>query len=83
MPAGTYNVYAQWSSNTNRGTDIYYTIYHSGGDDTVGPFDQTVNGGTWVVIGTYSFAAGNGSVVLTDDANGVVAADAIKFEEVP
>ncbi len=38
-------------------------------------------GQTWNYLGTYTFAAGaSGSVVLSDNANGAVVADAIKFE---
>jgi hypothetical protein len=78
--AGNYNVYAWWTSYYNRATNAPYTINHSGGSETV-RVDQTVNGGQWRLLGTYPFAAGtSGSVVLSDDVNGYVIADAIKFE---
>jgi hyaluronate lyase len=87
MLAGTYRVYAQWASYPNRATNVYYTINHSGGGSptTVGPFDQTTNSGTWIDIGgvPFTFSAGTGSVVVTDAANGIVTADAVKFEPVP
>jgi hypothetical protein len=43
--------------------------------------NQEVNGGQWNLLGTYPFAAGtSGSVVLSDEADEYVIADAIKFE---
>jgi hypothetical protein len=44
--------------------------------------DQTQFVGRWNQLGTelYYFAAGTASVVLSDDADGTVVADAIKFE---
>jgi len=40
-------------------------------------------GGSWYSLGTYDLAAGTaGSVVLSDDANGYVVADAVRFQEV-
>jgi hypothetical protein len=80
--AGEYRVYAWWNSYTNRATDAPYTINYDGGSDTI-DVDQQVNGGQWNLLGTYPFAAGtSGYVVLSDNANGVVIADAIKLESV-
>jgi hypothetical protein len=76
---GSYNVYAWWVAYTNRATDAPYTINYDGGSETI-YVNQQVNGGQWNLLGTYPFAAGtSGSVVLTDDANGVVIADAVKW----
>ena len=41
---------------------------------------QKVKGGEWNYLGTYPFNAGEYTVVLSDNANGLVTADAIKFE---
>jgi hypothetical protein len=53
----------------------------------VGPFNQTLNSGTWIDLGggtqVFTFSEGTGSVVVTDNANGVVVADAIKWQPVP
>jgi hypothetical protein len=76
---GSWRVYAMWTSGSNRASDAPYTVYHAGGA-TIVDVNQQVNGGSWVAIGTYSFNAGSGSVRLTDNANGVVIADAIKLE---
>lgn len=77
--AGDYSVYAWWSQYTNRPTNAPYTINYEGGSETV-YVSQQVKGGQWNYLGTYTFNAGDYTVVLTDDANGRVVADAIKFE---
>ena len=44
--------------------------------------DQTVFSGDWELLGEWPFAAGTGgSVVLSDDADGQLIADGIKFEK--
>ena len=81
MPAaGNYNVYAHWVAGADRATNATYTITHSGGTSTVS-VNQQVNGGEWVPLGSYAFAQNQAhGVVLTDQANGLVVADAIKYE---
>ena len=77
--AGDYRVYAWWTADTDRATDAPYTIYYDGGSEEV-RVNQQENGGRWILLGTYPFAAGtSGSVVLSDDADGVVIADAIMW----
>ena len=76
---GSYEVYARWSvAGSNRASDAPYTVYYDGGSAT-GDMDQRVNGGEWVSLGVYSFEAGPASVALSDDADGYVIADAIRF----
>ena len=78
--AGEYSIYAWWVDSTNRATNAPYTINYNGGSETV-TVNQETMGGTWNYLGTYTFSAGtSGSVVLSDNANGLVVADAIKFE---
>jgi hypothetical protein len=78
-----YKVYARWVDHANRATDAPYTINYDGGSETIDKNQQTA-GCTWNLLGTYPFAAGtDGSVVLTDDANGYLNADAVKLEVVP
>jgi 5-methylcytosine-specific restriction endonuclease McrA len=78
---GDYRVYARWVAHPNRATDAPYTIHYAGGSETV-DVDCTINYGQWYYLGTYPFAAGTtGSVVLSDDADGYVIADAIKLED--
>ena len=81
--ADNYSVYAWWKASSNRATDAEYTIYYDGGFQTV-KVNQEINGSQWNYLGNFSFAAGaGGSVVLSDDADDYVIADAIKFEPVP
>jgi hypothetical protein len=76
----SYNVYAWWKAHSNRATNAKYTINYDGGSEVV-EVSQEINGSTWNLLGTYSFAAGtSGSVELSGDANEYVIADAIKFE---
>jgi hypothetical protein len=83
LETGCYNVYARWAAHSNRATDAPYTINYDGGSETI-DIDQRRYGGQWVLLGTYPFAAGtSGSVVLSDDANGYINADAIKWELQP
>ncbi|MHC1584348.1 MAG: golvesin C-terminal-like domain-containing protein [Methanosarcinales archaeon] len=77
--AGKYDVYAWWADGSNRATNAPYTINYEGGSETV-RVSQKVNGGKWNLLGTYSFNAGNYSIVLSDDADGFIIADAVKFE---
>jgi hypothetical protein len=84
LPAGTYDVYVFLPCGyNNREDEVYYTINYSGGaSDIAGPFDMRTSG--WVLLGTYSFDAGSGSVVLSDDdSDGHIDADAIKLVPVP
>ncbi|MGP3918668.1 golvesin C-terminal-like domain-containing protein [Nonomuraea sp. 10N515B] len=60
-------------------TNAKYTVKHQGGEAGV-TVDQTQNAGTWVELGSYTFTTGTAhSVTLTDNANGTVAADAVKL----
>ena len=78
--AGSYEVYAWWTSGANRATNAPYTVNHAGGSSTV-RVSQRVGGGSWQSLGVYSFDTGSASVRLSDDADGVVIADAIRLIE--
>lgn len=80
LASGRYEVYARWTSATNRSTRTPITLVN-------GPLvrnftvDQTRNGQAWQKLGTYDLS-GNASTVLTiSNANtdGVVSADAVMF----
>jgi len=78
--AGYYNVYAWWSEHENRASNAPYIIDGSNYSDTV-KVNQQQNGGKWNFLGKYYFEAGNsGKVTLTNNANGIVIADAVRFE---
>jgi YD repeat-containing protein len=77
--AGRWKVFARWSAWWSRATDAPYTVHHSGGVRTV-RVDQTVNGGEWVLLGAFDLDPAEGHhVVLTDDADGTVIGDALRF----
>ncbi|MEW5804457.1 MAG: choice-of-anchor X domain-containing protein [bacterium] len=78
---GSYHVYARWTASSNRATNAPYTIFHGGGSDVV-TVNQRSSGGQWVLLGTYTFPVGTYSVVLSDQANGYVIADAVWWEKV-
>ncbi|MBT7082472.1 MAG: hypothetical protein HN929_13590, partial [Chloroflexi bacterium] len=81
VTAGDYNVYAMWKSDTTRSSSVPYTITHSGGTDTVN-VDQKSNGGSWNLLGAYTFGSGTGQVSIDYTRTGVndtVSADAIKL----
>jgi len=76
--AGDYRVYALWTSHANRATNAPYTVSHAGGQTQV-TVNQQQNGGTWHLLGTFNFAAGATAVSVSDQANGYVVADAVKW----
>lgn len=76
---GTYTVYARWTSDPSRAPDATYTIHHDDGTTPV-VVDQRSNGGSWFFLGTFSFDGTGDRVELSENANGYVIADAIKFE---
>ena len=71
-------VYARWTAHSNRATSATYTIYHRNGQDVV-TVDQTQNGGSWQLLGTYELVAGTqNKVELPGSTSGYVIADAIR-----
>lgn len=76
---GFYDVYAWWSVHSNRPTNAPYTINYFGGATTI-RINQEVNGGQWNWLGKFYFSAGTtGFVSLSDDANDIVIADAVRL----
>ncbi len=83
--AGHWQVFARWSSYHNRATNAPYDVNaanaRSGAPSGTFVFNQRQNGGEWISMGQYFFEAGSaGNVLLrTDNTNGYVIADAIKW----
>ncbi|MDR6227190.1 golvesin C-terminal-like domain-containing protein [Desmospora profundinema] len=76
---GDYTVYVKYARGNDRATDAPYTVHYDGGEETI-PVNQKENGGQWNELGTYAFTEGNdASIVLTDEADGTVIADAVKL----
>ncbi len=82
--AGTYAVYLRWTADPNRASNVPIDIVHGGGL-TTRTVDQRGSGGTWVSLGSYSFAAGTGGSLLirTENTNGYVIADAARWVLAP
>jgi len=80
--SGSWSAYAWWPEGANRSSTAPYIVYHGAGSTTVNK-DQTINGGAWNLLGTWSdFAAGDNDIKLsvwtTTGFN--VMADAVKWQ---
>ena len=78
-PSASYEVFARWTSGPNRASNATYVV--SGGSGPVSvKVDQRSGGAAWSSLGTFTFVAGAGQgVALSDHADGVVVADAIRW----
>lgn len=83
--SGEYAVYISYASYDKSVDDARYAVYHLGGT-TEFVVNQRIGGGTWIYLGTFSFAAGKnletGSVSLTNKSRtrgNIVSADAVRF----
>ena len=76
---GSYRIYARWTDGADRAGNATYQITHTGGSSNV-TVNQQQQGGQWNLLGTFTLTPGAGhNVRLTDNANGTVVADAVKF----
>jgi hypothetical protein len=87
---GNYQVAATWEAASNRATDAPFRVLDGGApfpivdlNQEMAPNDTTVAGASWENIGTYAITTTTLTVELSDDANEIVIADAIRIEEVP
>jgi len=84
LAGGQYEVAVWYPAGSNRAVDAPFTVHHASGSNTI-TVNQTINGGAWFVLGTFSFSAGTGGrVALGNDAESakVVLADAVRFSPV-
>lgn len=72
-----YEVFMWWTSHPNRSMSGVIKIRDANGAITTKIVNQQSDGGKWNSLGLYSM--GSGSYVETDDSNGQVSADAVKF----
>lgn len=80
LPAsGNYDVYLNWPAGANRASNTPVDVNYAGGTSTLSINQQV--GGSWQLLGNFSFSAGTAGNVLirNDGANGYVMADAVKF----
>ena len=66
-----------WTAAPNRASNAAYRVDHVDGS-TVIPVDQRQDGGSWISLGTYMLDA-DSRVTLTDHADGIVVADAMRL----
>jgi N-acetylmuramoyl-L-alanine amidase len=77
--AGRYEVFARWSAGPNRATNANYQVLSNAGVANVA-VNQKNNGGSWQSLGIYDLQPDKAEgVTLSDKADGVVVADAIRF----
>ncbi|MCP4001679.1 MAG: hypothetical protein GY727_12280, partial [Gammaproteobacteria bacterium] len=74
---GDYLIYAKWTANANRASNAKYDIQHVNGIQTV-TVNQKANGSQWELLGSFTIDTSS-AVVLSDDADGYVIADAIQL----
>jgi hypothetical protein len=78
--SGTYEVLAWVVPSITQSSRVSVTIRHGLGE-TVALLDQTDGEVGWHSLGTYPFSGGDGGrVVLAATGNGIVVADAFKWE---
>lgn len=79
VSAGSYEVYARWTSGPNRATNAPYWITSESGTVAM-TLNQRENGGGWQLLGTFMFQPGKSEgVTVSDRADGVVIADALRL----
>lgn len=81
-----YDVFARWTSHSNRGSNVKYVVHHLNDRDllttTTVEVDQRQFGGEWFKLGTFRMSTLTGRVTVSDEADGYVIADALMFKEV-
>ncbi len=86
LVSGVYEIYARWSADAARATNVPFTINHRNGPSVV-TVNQQVASGTWGRLGgtaTYEFNAGtSGNVVIgTTGTTNYVIGDAVRWVKV-
>lgn len=76
---GNYEISAQWTSYWNRTRYAPYSIYNNGELIDMVEANQTTKGGQFNRLGTYLLYSGSLDIVLNDDPNGYVIADATQI----
>jgi hypothetical protein len=81
--AGTYSVYAWWTSDSSRTTAASYRVFELNGGTLLRDvrLNQQVNGGRWNLLGTWRFTRVGWAKVLVSrslSTSGTISADAIR-----
>jgi hypothetical protein len=87
LTAGLYRVSATWSPHPNRATNAPYTVLDgitpigaAAVNQQLRPNHVIASGAAWYHLGVFNVASGSLDVLLSDDANGYVIADAVRVE---
>jgi hypothetical protein len=81
LTTGQYAVYAWWPAAADNATQVAYDIHQATGVTTV-RVDQTVGGGQWNLLGTFTFVGGSCVVDVQNSSSqpgATVCANAVKF----
>jgi hypothetical protein len=78
---GTYRVSVWFGGdpNSDHATNAPFIVHHYKGKKTI-KLDQTSESGGWKELGVFFLKDSTAAVELSNDANGNVVADAVKFE---
>jgi hypothetical protein len=77
--SGDYEVFARWTAHANRASNAVYSVNHADGRADV-VVNQSQTGASWVSLGSYRFQTEQpAQVSLSDQADGYVIADAVRF----
>ena len=80
VAAGQHDISARWAAFDNRASNAVYRVYNNGVEIGMQVFDQRIDGGQFKVFDSaYVVEAGTLEVVLTDNADGYVIADAVQL----
>ena len=85
--SGNYEIAAQWPAHSSRAPDAPFTLVNNGVVVDTIRVNQQIDGGQFNLLagaaslkdGTYSLSAGVLEVILSNDADGKVAADAVRI----
>lgn len=85
LPAGNYEVQATWPADLGQATNAPYTVYDGARflatvrvNQTHAPHGTTIDGVTYQSLGTFTIENGSVRVTLSNQANNLVAARAIR-----
>jgi hypothetical protein len=77
---GLYRLQASWTSDESRASNARYRAMVNGQEQINTVVDQRESGGSWVDLGQLSLSGGGVCEVrLSNDADGTVAADAVRL----
>ncbi|GEM_PF-948169 len=84
--AGNYDTYIWYPQGSNRATNAPFTVYYSGGSQTVN-WNQSVNGGAWrLLLANKRFEVGTAGYLKLSNNTGstgkIVVADGARFQQV-